>query len=126
LSITDAEGLDDDEDFEQLIDGVVLTDREDDLLGNHISWSTSFVTTLYGDIDGTTAIDKLNSRSIFHVISKSPIFCALPTQVSLAAREKSMPNRYSSGVFMGILIDTGALYVQLPEETNLWPSSDYS
>ena len=59
--------------------------------------------TSFSPVNGRKAVDLLNQQSIFHAFLRIVAKLALPDDV-----EAYLTNRYSSGVFMGVMIDTGA------------------
>src|SRR5712664_3241476 len=104
--ITEFEGLDPDtsKDYEQFINELQLIDDDNAPTGNHIS--SVFTTASYGEIDGEKAIQMLECQSVMHAFSKLSVFPKiLSTEASV---NTSLSSRYSTGVFMGIMIDTGA------------------
>jgi hypothetical protein len=104
--ITEFEGLDPDtsKDYEQFINELHLIDDDDEPTENHIS--SVFTTASYGEVDGEKAIQMLECQSVMHAFSKLSVFPKiLSTEASVNA---FLSSRYSTDVFMGIMIDTGA------------------
>ena len=104
--ITDFEGFHEDQDYNAMIDGIELPEEEDPDSRYHMSSSTCFVTESGGDIGSTKAIELLEGlqqQSMLHAMSRLNLSGPLDQDAFLT-------NRYSSGIFMGIMIDTGASY----------------
>jgi hypothetical protein len=103
--IMEFEGLDPDtsKDYEQFIDELQLSDEEA-AAGTHIS--NAFTTTSYGGINGAKALQMLERQSIMHAFSRLPLATNYPCDDNDVG--VFLSNNYSTGVFMGIMIDTGA------------------
>jgi hypothetical protein len=68
------------------------------------SESAHYTMTSFGPVNGRKAVDLLNQQSIYHAFSRAAVAKpASPDDV-----EAYLTNRYSSGVFIGVMIDTGA------------------
>jgi hypothetical protein len=67
--------------------------------------------TEFGEIDGIRTIECLNDQSVFHSVTKTDVFSE-PIDTSTF----SFDERYSSGVFHGIIPDTGAAGVSTAGE----------
>ena len=62
--------------------------------------SEQYTMTSFSPVNGRKAVDLLNQQSIFHAFLRT---VALPDDI-----EAYLTNRYSLGVFISIIIDTGA------------------
>ena len=74
--------------------------------------SEQYTMTSFGPVNGRKAIDLLNQQSIFHAFLRTVAKPALPDDV-----EAYLTNRYSLGVFMGVMIDIGAAIRSIARES---------
>ena len=107
--VIEIEGLDPDtsKDYEQFINEFEL--EEDDHSG-HSSGHVSMVYTTesFGDIDAEKAIQELERQSILHAFSAAYHVSPKLSPSPKITVDAFLSSRYSTGVFMGIMIDTGA------------------
>jgi len=99
--VTDFEGLEPGttDDFEQFVTD--LAGASGAFIGDPPE-SEHYTMTSFGPVDGRKAVDLLNQQSIYHAFSRT-VAKPSPDDVDIF-----LTDRYSSGVFMGIMIDTGA------------------
>ena len=74
-------------------------------------YDTNAYLTELGEINGLKMISVLNDQSFAHIVTKEDIF-AQPQETSIFTFE----DRYSSGVFQGIMLDSGVLGVSIVGE----------
>ncbi|KAI0998723.1 hypothetical protein K3495_g9476 [Podosphaera aphanis] len=105
--VIEFEGLDPDasKDYEQFINEIEydMDDYPDSTINN---LSKIYVTDLFGDLDGTHVIQELERQSTIHIFQNSYQFA--PDESPTMEVSTFLSDRYSSGIFMGIMIDTGA------------------
>ena len=109
--ILQIEGLDPDAEFGQFVNDFE-DDSDDGQQANENHSPTVFVTDSFGDVDGEQIFQELQNQSTTHAITN---FLISPETILSEKEAKRvtdtsvfLSDRYSRGVFRGILIDTGA------------------
>lgn len=104
--VIEYEGLDPDtsRDYNQFINDMQL-EIDTETSTSETNCTSIYLTENFGEVNGEKIITELESHSVFHIFSSNYY---INSNVKMTNIDLFLTSRYSSGIFMGIMIDTGA------------------